>query len=85
MLKVRERAFWVWSTQVLMETVENGGRHFPAVKIRTNDLCQPKFIRPLKILIEIIRTPVVPVLRRLKYDVGNRIQKDIEDGAVVRA
>jgi hypothetical protein len=50
----------------------------------TNDLYQPKFIRPLKILIEIIRTPVVLALRRLKYDVGHRIQKDIEDGAVVR-
>jgi hypothetical protein len=54
LLKVRERACWVWSTQGLMETVENGGRHFPAVQIRTNDLCQLKFLRPVKIPIDII-------------------------------
>jgi hypothetical protein len=83
-LKVRKRVCLVWSTQGLMEAVENGGRHFPALQIRTNDLCQPKFMRPLKILIDIIRTPVVPALRRLKYDAGHSIQKDIEDGAVVR-
>jgi hypothetical protein len=54
LLKVREQSCWVWSTQGLMETFEQGGRHFPAVQMRTNDLCQLKFLRPVKIPIDII-------------------------------
>jgi hypothetical protein len=65
LLDACERACWVWSTQGLMETVENGGRHFPLVRICTYDLRQPKFLRPLKILINVIRTPVVLALLRL--------------------
>ncbi len=85
LLKVRERARWVWSTQCFMETVENGGRHFPAVQIRTNDLCHcgPNDCDRSKSRLT-SGNPFVPALRRRKYDAGHSVQKDIEDGAVVR-